>query len=127
MEASELRSGMIVIVDLADPQDRNRKERPVLVLSDAEDVSEDEIVQGVAITGAVDQVPPGYRVELPYSSSARSRARTGLRKRSVAACNWIVEFDVKDILRKIGDAPPAALLRVYEIINAEAGEGREDG
>src|SRR5262249_14283582 len=87
--------GRIVWVDLPDPQGRNPKRRPVAILTATEEIEPGEPLVGVAISTTIDPSSSGAHVELPWHREVR--AKTGLKQRSVAVCNWLVAFDVSAI------------------------------
>jgi hypothetical protein len=83
---TELRQGDIVKVEVVDPQHRNPKVRPVIILNPSEEIDAEMELAAIAITGTVPDPLPGSFVLLPYHP--RGHPRTGLQKRSAAVCDW---------------------------------------
>lgn len=89
-------------VPLPDPQGRNPKDRPFVVVG-----LRDGVARCVAITGTI--VPgesESYYVALPWASDGRSR--TGLRKQCWAHLGWVRLLDASQLDRKRGHCPPDA-------------------
>src|SRR5438552_7296188 len=84
---SQLCRGRIVWVQLPDPQGRNPKCRPAVVVTPDADIRADGEVWVVAISTQLDQAPAEAQVELPWDR--RGHPRTGLRERSAAVCTWM--------------------------------------
>ena len=62
---SQLGRGRIVWVELLDPQSRNAKCRPAVIVTPDADIREDGEVWVVAISTQLDEAPVGAQVELP--------------------------------------------------------------
>lgn len=103
----EFQFGDIVDVNVFDPNQQNPKVRPILLISRSEDIANSDNLAGIAISSS--EIPPKPNklpedwIELPYSSAGT--CNTGLRKRSVLKCQWLVRFRKDDILCKRGFAP----------------------
>jgi len=78
--------GRIVWVELPDPQGRNAKHRPVVILTATEEIKPGEPIVGVAISTTIDPAFPEAHVEIPWHRSGHPK--TGLSKRSAAVCTW---------------------------------------
>jgi len=98
--------GRIVRVQALDPQGKNLKRRPFVII----EASADPLV-GVAISGQFTAGDP-LCVELPWQ--AQGRVVTRLRKRCAAVCNWLQSFGEAEILEYGGVVPPD----VFEDIQA---------
>lgn len=86
--------GSIVRVELLDPQGRNPKYRPAVVVSSNEEITPGGEVWVVGITGTEGREPA---LEVPLQHDPKGVCRTGLRKPSVAACWWLVKVPVISI------------------------------
>ncbi|HYV38787.1 MAG TPA: type II toxin-antitoxin system PemK/MazF family toxin [Gemmataceae bacterium] len=109
---AELRRGDIVKVEVVDPQHRNPKVRPVIILNPSEDIDAEMELAAVAITGTVPDPLPDSFVLLPYHP--RGHPRTGLQKRSAAVCDWFLGFAKDDIVRRVGRVPDKQLRLILE-------------
>jgi mRNA-degrading endonuclease toxin of MazEF toxin-antitoxin module len=106
--------GRIVLTDVLDPQSRNRKCRPVVIVTPTDEISEDEPFVGVAVTGTLPRPLPDDYVMLPYHNEGHPR--TGLRKKSAAVCSWLVELQVDDIKQYKGVTPTKELEKILKIL-----------
>lgn len=86
------------------------KTRPVLVLVTAAQVAQGHGLLCMAITTTFPDPPPNLCVELPWDSSGR--CATGLRQRSAAVIDWVLEIDPLDIVAVIGVVPAKTLERI---------------
>jgi mRNA-degrading endonuclease toxin of MazEF toxin-antitoxin module len=107
---AQLCRGRIVWVELLDPQSRNRKCRPAVIISPDTDLHTDADVWVVAITTQLDDAPAEVQVELPWHR--RGHPRTGLRERSAAVCTWMEKVNVADIQGLAGTVPGRQLLDI---------------
>ena len=95
-EVPPLRQGDIIVYGpVVDPQGRNAKTRPVVVVS-----VDSETAVGVAIT----TVPPGKddAGHVAMQWSADGRCRTGLNREAWAYAPWRIEIPVGAAFTKIG-------------------------
>lgn len=93
------RSGDIVLADLLDPlgQPCNNPHPAMVLRLDA------QVAYLVAITTSFDDPPPGHWIRMRHSPGGHSQ--TGLHKPCVLKCDWVVRFQVPQIIRKIGEMP----------------------
>ena len=84
---SQLSRGRIVWVELLDPQGRNPKCRPAVIVTPDADIRADGEVWIVAISTQLDEAAAEDQVELPWDR--RGHPRTGLRERCAAVCTWM--------------------------------------
>jgi mRNA-degrading endonuclease toxin of MazEF toxin-antitoxin module len=113
-----LGQGSIILADLVDPQGHNPKVRPAVVVTSDADIRAGEALTGVAITGAIDDPLPDTQIELPWDPTGK--ARTDLKKRSVAVCDWQAVVEQSDVQRIIGHLPHATALEVVRrVIRSE--------
>ena len=116
-----IQQGSIVLAEVSDPNGRNRKARPLAILNPDDQIVPGELLQAVAITStAIRPLQPSH-VALPWFSSGH--ARTGLKIRSWANCDWRVEIFDSDILKVVGTVPRREML---EILSRFAPPSTED-
>ena len=106
MAVDYCRGTIVKICQLLDKQNRNPKDRFVVLVSDIMEF--DTEIHGVAITSTFDLPLTATSIELPYSKSAH-RCKTGLNLPSVADCTWEVIVDVDRIIRRAGSIPTTHL------------------
>lgn len=111
---SSLCRGRIVWVELLDPQDRNRKCRPAVIVTPDADIRDDGEVWLVAISTQLDAAPAEVQVELPWDR--RGHPRTGLRERCAAVCTWMEKVSVAGIQGCAGIVPGRQLLDILSRI-----------
>ena len=100
-EAADVRAGDIwQSILLPDPQGRNAKSRPFVVVG-----LQDGVARCVAVTGTLVPTEPASRyVPLPWA--ADGRARTGLKKECWAYLGWVRLLERSDLDFKRGYCPP---------------------
>jgi mRNA-degrading endonuclease toxin of MazEF toxin-antitoxin module len=106
----ELKRGRIVWVELPDPQGRNPKIRPAVVLTPTADIKSAGTIQVAAITGETTGAPPESSVFLPWLKTGHPK--TGLSKPSVAVASWVVSIPVSAIQSMRGIIPTQQMLEL---------------
>jgi mRNA-degrading endonuclease toxin of MazEF toxin-antitoxin module len=114
----DLRQGRIVRVEVLDPQDRNPKCRPAVIITPTEEIRPDGDVVLVAITGSIHAAPPEMQVALPWQKQGHTGTR--LTKPSVAVCSWLFVRPVSSIRSYGGIVPDRQLLEILEKIRSVA-------
>jgi len=109
----QITQGSIVIASLLDPQGRNRKVRPAVVLTATAKITDDAPFLAVAITGNLSRA--WDEVLLPWNS--QGRGRTKLTKPCVAKCSWLVRLMKTEIVEVRGHVPNAPLNKIIQIVN----------
>ncbi len=107
---SQLCRGRIVWVELLDPQGRNRKCRPAVIVTPNADIRADGEVWVVAVSTQLDEAPAEVQVELPWDR--RGHPKTGLRERCFAICTWMEKVRVAAIQGCAGIVPGRQLLDI---------------
>lgn len=116
--SSPLQQGRIVWVELLDPQGRNPKRRPAVVLTPTAEIRADREVVVAALSSQIDQSPADVSVEVPWQPGGHPR--TKLNKRNVVVCTWLVTLPAASIQPgDLGGAVPfAQMARVLEIVRS---------
>jgi mRNA-degrading endonuclease toxin of MazEF toxin-antitoxin module len=116
--SSPLSQGRIVWVELLDPQGRNSKRRPAVVLTPTAEIRSDGEVVVAALSSQIDQSPPEVSVEIPWHRDGHPR--TKLNRRNVAVCSWLVAVSVASIRADDfgGIVPFAQMARILEIVRS---------
>jgi PemK-like, MazF-like toxin of type II toxin-antitoxin system len=92
--------GRIVWATVPDPQGRNPKDRPLVIMTEnPKDASENDDLIVVAVTTQAHEAPPEHCVALPWSRSPG--CATKLTGPSVAVCSWLCQIKRSEV-RKIG-------------------------
>ena len=112
---SGLRQGRLVWVELFDPQGRNPKIRPAVVLSATDDSSPDASVWVAAITKQIDTIPDGFAVPLPWMQ--QGHPETKLKEPCAVACHWVAAVPVTAIQRVSGRVPDRLMIEVLAAVN----------
>lgn len=110
--------GRIVRVEVLDPQNRNPKIRPAVIVTPTEEIPPEGDIVLVAITGSVNAAPAEMQVALPWH--AQGQVGTRLTKPSVAACSWVFTSPVSKIQSYEGMVPDRQLLQILDKLNALA-------
>jgi mRNA-degrading endonuclease toxin of MazEF toxin-antitoxin module len=103
------------LVNLPDPQGRNPKNRPVVIITPTEEISVDDVIVAVAITGRIEKPLPKICVRLPWHRGGHPR--TGLSKPSVARCDWLVAIRAENVIEKLGVVPPKQLQQIIDTVD----------
>lgn len=112
--------GRIILVAVADPQDRNVKIRPAVIISETSQIQADGRIACIAVTSSLPDKLPDDCILLPFQLGGQTR--TGLRKRSAAMCSWPFETTEDKIVKYLGIVPPKILDEI--IVRAD---GRNEG
>ena len=102
--------GRIVWVELPDPQGRNPKRRPAVIVTPSEEIRPDGEVALVAVSTSFVEASPEAQVELPWD--ARGTSKTQLRRPSWAVCSWQVVVPVVSIVECKGIVPPRQMVEI---------------
>src|SRR6266581_7796063 len=92
--ASPLRAGQVVWAEIADANGI-RKERPAIIVTPDERITDTGSVDVVAVTTRLAQPLPEDHVLLPWHP--QGHPRTGLKRKCAAVCSWMVRMNVSDI------------------------------
>lgn len=114
--AAPLHQGRIVWAELLDPQGRNPKVRPAVVVTATPEIRPDGDVVVVAVTTQLDSAPAEVCIELPWQRGGHPR--TKLNQRNVAVCTWLVTLPVAEIESVGGVVPFTQLARILDIVRA---------
>jgi mRNA-degrading endonuclease toxin of MazEF toxin-antitoxin module len=83
-----LSQGRMVAAEVLDPQGRNPKIRPVVIVTPTEAIQPGVAFYGVAITGSLPNPLTAEFVLISFQVDGRGR--TGMKKRCAAKCDWLV-------------------------------------
>lgn len=115
-----LTEGRLVWVELADPQGRNPKVRPAVVLTPTADIRSDGLIVVAAVTGVVDEIPKGFAVLLPWDR--RGHPETKLTKPCAVACHWTAAVPVSAVQSVRGFVPARLMYLVRAAVRRSAGD-----
>lgn len=107
---SSPRFGRIVWVDLLDPQGRNPKCRPAVIITPDPEIVPDGVVKVVGVSTRLDAAPAEVVVALQWDP--RGNCRTGLREQSIAVCSWVQTVQVTAIQGYAGMVPPIQMTEI---------------
>lgn len=114
--------GRIIYVEPPEPQGRNPKRRPSVIVTATEDIVPEGEVVVVAISTQKDQAPVEVQVDLPWSRPRHPR--TGLSEPCSAVCTWLATVRVADIRDFGGIVPGRSLLEILNRLEElERGSG----
>jgi mRNA-degrading endonuclease toxin of MazEF toxin-antitoxin module len=113
------RFGDIVEAEILDPDGKNKKPRPVVIITpDSELPSATSItVVAISTSPALGPIPASY-FELPAKLTAHGKGHpvTGLKLRCWAKCDWRCAVERSDILYVRGRVPGSILKRMAEYL-----------
>jgi hypothetical protein len=119
-----LKQGSIVRARVADPRGGNEKVRPLVVITPTREISANEPLLGVAITGSFSDPLKGDEVPLPYHPSGATNS--SLRKPCVAKCSWLAELNLSDVIEIKGFISNERLIGVLNTIASLEKEAGDD-
>jgi mRNA-degrading endonuclease toxin of MazEF toxin-antitoxin module len=109
--------GRIVKADVLDPQGRNRKRRPLVIVTPTEQILPGGSLWGVAITTAVSKPLPNDCVALPFHP--QGLAKTKLKTFCAAKCTWLQKIEHEEDIREyLGVVPEEQLLEILKKVDA---------
>jgi mRNA-degrading endonuclease toxin of MazEF toxin-antitoxin module len=111
--------GRVVWAVVPDPQGRNPKCRPMVIITPTPDIQPDGIARAVAVSTRSDAAASEEVVVLPWDR--RGVAVTQLRAPCVAVCSWVAAVPLAAIERYGGMVPPAAMVEIVEKVGRFAG------
>lgn len=103
-------------MELPAPQGRNRKRRPAVILTDADEATATGVVVVVGISNQLDQSPTEVQVELPWHNAGHPR--TGPKERCAAVCTWLAEVPLADVQGYGGTVPASQLFRIVSLVES---------
>ena len=115
------KQGDIAWVLMADPQGRNHKTRPFVIVSDVDSLPDDSALVGVAVSSQVPHPIPTSQVALPWSLPRHPV--TGLCKPSVAIYDWFGSFTKGEIENIRGRVPGNRMVQIMEHVNRQDAAG----
>jgi mRNA-degrading endonuclease toxin of MazEF toxin-antitoxin module len=118
--------GEIVLISaLLDPQGRNPKDRPCVVIASNDDLDQGPMIQVVAISTLIPDPLPDDHVLIPWQRPRHPR--TGLTKRAAAVCSWLTWVDEDRVIRPVGFVPDKQFLKMAQALERIATEGESTG
>jgi len=109
-----LNQGQIVTIVVPDPRGKNKKPRPVLILTDSDELTTAEEFVVAAISTQFSDPLPADCVLIP--SSRDVRAKTGLMQPSVVKCHWLLKVRRRHVRCVLGHLPPEIMCDVMRIV-----------
>jgi len=107
----ELRQGQIYWA-LVTPNRGDRKARPVVIVTETQDIFFDREIVCVAITTSPLSISSPDLVALPWDP--HGRAKSGLRRMSWAVCSWLIALKPSELLEQIGWLPDHKTAAILE-------------
>ncbi len=114
---------IVLIQAMLDPQGRNPKDRPCVIVTDPGSPPPGGMQLVVAISTVLPDPLPDFYVLLPYQQPRHPR--TGLSRRNAAILRWVEEVDESRIIRKLGIVPNrqlAEMVAIFERLDSPKGE-----
>ena len=109
-----LSQGQVVDVNIVDPNGRNPKTRPVVILTATDELADADQFVAAAISTKFDEPLPVDCIRVPWSSDGR--AKSGLRKPSVVKCRWLVTLKREDVIAARGHLPSTVMCEIMRMV-----------
>lgn len=119
----EIQQGSIVWARFDDPQGRNPKCRPAVIVTPTNEIVEGGTLVAVAATSTLTDPLPAHHIALPWHPSRHPK--TLLRKRCVAICDWLVTIQPSQIENVGGTVPQGVLMAILANLPADPGNANE--
>ena len=114
--AAPLVQGRLVWVTVPDPQGRNPKRRPAVVLTATADIAPDGELTVAAVTTRTGVAPADAVVPLPWHRDGHPRTR--LRQPCEVVCNWVLTVPMAAVEGTAGLVPGDRLAQVLARVAA---------
>jgi hypothetical protein len=98
-----------------DPQGRNRKCRPSVIVTATQDIKPDEPLVVVAISGEFRELPAEHYVKMLWHRAGHPK--TKLYKPCAAICSWVKSISAADIEEFGGVVPPQHLAKILDKVS----------
>ena len=108
--------GRIVLAEIPDPQNRNPKIRPVVIVNPSDEIAAGKGILVVGITSTLPRKLPENCVLLSFHAAGHTH--TGLKKRCAAMCSWLVEIEESQIIKFIGKTSVRELEEILTILES---------
>lgn len=115
----QLQQGSIVWARVADKNIRNPKCRPAVIVTPTAEIATGESVVAVAVTSTLSRPLPKNQVALPWHNDGHPK--TGLKRRCVAVCDWLIEFEQGAVEEVAGIVPTGILTKILANIPDDPG------
>lgn len=106
--------GRIIRATILDPQGRNAKSRPVVVVVPPVDNDPATTLGVIGVSTQIGMAPADVCVSLPWQNGGHPR--TGLSARCEAVCTWLETITVANVEREIGQVPADRMLAILQIL-----------
>ena len=106
--------GTIVWMQVTDPNGRNPKTRPLILVSPLDENGNHD---AVAVSSQVDLFREDCCVFLPWNHGGH--IKTQLSKKCIARCDWMVKLKPSDVARVGGIVPQQTLIKILARITAK--------
>src|SRR5690242_5073743 len=111
----KLSFGQIIWVEVADANGI-RKVRPAVIVTPTDRITDDALVDIVAITSTLPDPIPADHVLLPWH--AQGHPRTGLKRRCGAVCSWRAGILPDEVQNVAGSVPGPLMVEILKKIAA---------
>ncbi|HZU35074.1 MAG TPA: type II toxin-antitoxin system PemK/MazF family toxin [Gemmataceae bacterium] len=107
-----LQQGRILWANVPRPDGSPGKPRTVVIVTATEEISETEPFVVVAITSTFQEPLREAEVRLPFHP--HGGGRIGLKRPTVAVCDWLVELRKAQVLQEVGSLPTTVMVEIME-------------
>ena len=112
-----LSQGQVIQVAVTDPRGRNLKPRPVVILTETDELADADAFVVAAISTKFTEPLPSDHVPVPWSRDGR--AKSGLTERSVVKCRWLRRVQRKEVIGTLGHLPSAVVRDIMRIVTRQ--------
>ena len=106
--------GQVIEVAITDPCGQNKKPRPVVILTDTDELSDAEEFVVAAISTKFSDPLPADCILLPWSQGGH--AKSGLTQPSVVKCHWLRKVTPKDVVFVRGHLPTTVMRDIMRVV-----------
>jgi mRNA-degrading endonuclease toxin of MazEF toxin-antitoxin module len=107
-----LQQGRIVWANVPRPDGSPGKPRTVVVITATEEINDTDPFVVVAITSTFQEPLRDSEVRLPFH--LQGGGRTGLKRPTIAVCDWLIQLTKGQVLQEVGSLPTSVLIEIVE-------------
>jgi len=107
-----LQQGRIVWANVPRPDGSHGKPRTAAIITATEEIMDTDPFVVVAISSTFHEPLRDPEVRLPFHS--RGEGRIGLKRPTVAVCDWLIELRKAQVLQEVGSLPTRVVIEIVE-------------
>jgi len=107
-----LQQGRIIWANVPRPDGSPGKPRTAVIITATEEIKDTDPFVVVAITSTFQEPLRDAEVRLPFHP--QGAGRIGLKRPTVAVCDWLIELTKEHVLQEVGSLPTPVMIEIVE-------------